>query len=73
MPGTEGTWYGVTVESDNVTWISIGGNHLVGTIPPALGNLTALQLLNLGSNTLERVDPARARQLDRPSAVVSLL
>jgi len=52
MPGTEGTWYGVTVETDNVTWISLGGNGLSGTIPAALGGLPALQVLNLGSNQL---------------------
>ena len=39
LPGTEGTWYGVTVDADNVTWISLGGNGLSGTIPAALGGL----------------------------------
>jgi Leucine-rich repeat (LRR) protein len=52
MPGTEGSWYGVTLSSDNANLqkLDLGNNGLIGTIPPELGNLTSLQELNLGWN-----------------------
>jgi Leucine-rich repeat (LRR) protein len=63
LPGTEGTWYGVTVEADNVTWLGPGQNNLVGTIPAALGNLTSLQFLNLNQNQLSGSIPAELGNL----------
>ena len=54
MPGTESTWYGLTVDSgtQTVTGIDFSSNNLVGTIPAELGNLTSLINLNLHGNPL---------------------
>ena len=43
MPGTEGSWYGVTVDSETqaVTGITMEFNNITGVLPAALGNLTA--------------------------------
>jgi hypothetical protein len=43
------SWYGVTATSSTVvTVVTLQGNGLIGTIPPSIGNLAALQQLNLG-------------------------
>ena len=58
MPGTEGSWWGLTVVSGTVTSISLYNNNLSGTIPPELGNLTGLQTLQLGYDPLSGTIPA---------------
>jgi Leucine-rich repeat (LRR) protein len=54
MPGTEGTWYGITVENmdgeEHVTRIELNFNNLSGDIPTALGNLSNLKVFDLGVN-----------------------
>lgn len=51
-----GTWYGITITGNRVTGIDLSwdggsdGNNLVGSIPPEIGNLTALEQLNLNFN-----------------------
>ena len=46
-------WYGVKADSDGrVKALELGGNSLNGTIPPEIGNLTALEHLYLGGNRL---------------------
>ncbi|HLP61569.1 MAG TPA: hypothetical protein VK186_22200 [Candidatus Deferrimicrobium sp.] len=50
MPGTEGSWYGITVQDDHVIQINLEWNQLtsiMGVIPPAIGNLGNLRLLRL--------------------------
>ena len=48
-----GAWYGVLVTSDGrVTSLDLGNNNLIGTLPNALGNLTALVDLRLHENQL---------------------
>ncbi len=46
------SWFGVTCASGNVTQLSLSSNRLSGTIPPEIGNLTALQQLRLNQNQL---------------------
>jgi Leucine-rich repeat (LRR) protein len=48
----ECTWYGVECLGNQVVTLNLQSNNLVGSIPPALGNLTALQYLFLGDNRL---------------------
>ena len=45
------TWHGVTTNADGrVTALALGGNGLSGTVPAALGHLTALTSLDLSGN-----------------------
>lgn len=46
------TWYGVRVDNGRVTDVELIDNNLVGTIPPEIGNLTALDTLHLYWNHL---------------------
>jgi Leucine-rich repeat (LRR) protein len=43
MPGTEGSWYGVTVTGGHVTKILMRCNKLTGEIPSELGDLSELE------------------------------
>jgi len=61
MPGTEGGWYGVTVEGDHVVKIvfpyaqvggTLVGNNLNGPIPTELAGLTHLSELSMVGNKL---------------------
>ncbi len=54
MPGTEGTWFGVTVDSGTqaVTQIILSYNNLTGSLPVELGSLTGLIYLVLDHNSL---------------------
>jgi Leucine-rich repeat (LRR) protein len=45
--GTEGSWEGVTVEEDHVVAIVLVAKGLNGPLPPEIGDLTALRLLDL--------------------------
>ena len=51
-PGTEDTWYGVSVVSDHVVQIDLSNNNLAGTIPTTIGDLTELTELYLFQNLL---------------------
>ena len=46
-PGTEDSWYGVTVEDGHVTSLILNSNEVNGTIPPDLGRLAELRTLSL--------------------------
>jgi hypothetical protein len=50
-PGTEGRWYGVTVQYNRVQLLHLSNNNLVGSIPPELGNLGGMEI-NLSNNRL---------------------
>ncbi|MBL7850121.1 MAG: VCBS repeat-containing protein [Cyclobacteriaceae bacterium] len=52
LSADESTWYGVSVTGCDITGIALDGNNLVGTIPPELGDLTALETLEMGVNQL---------------------
>jgi hypothetical protein len=54
LPGTEGTWYGLTVDSgtQQVTQIYMPLNNLSGPLPAALENLVNLRGLYLSDNLL---------------------
>lgn len=50
--GSIDTWHGITVENNRVKKITLGSNALAGILPPAIGNLTALDTLELWGNQL---------------------
>ena len=52
------TWFGITVEGDNITEIRLKENNLTGTIPEELGQLTSLEFLSLDTNNLSGNIPA---------------
>lgn len=55
VPGTTGDspcgWYGVTCEGGRVTGLNLSNNNVGGTIPAAIGNLTALKNLDFSFST----------------------
>ena len=51
-PGTECSWYGVTCSGEHVQQISMSLNGLDGPLPPEIGNLSELEVLDLGYNPL---------------------
>lgn len=70
IPETEGSWYGVTVVSDYVSEIRFIDNHLTGSIPSQLGNLTNLTCLALGNNQLSGSIPYQIGNLNKLSWLI---
>jgi Leucine-rich repeat (LRR) protein len=58
LPGTEGSWFGITASGGAVTEIELYSNNLTGGIIPQLGDMANLQLLYLSSNNLTGPIPA---------------
>jgi len=53
------TWHGVSCSSGHVTELILPANHVSGTLPAALGNLTGLTRLRLENNALlGRIPPS---------------
>ena len=46
------SWYGVTVEKDQVVALNLEFNNLQGNLPEELGNLINLKSINLGFNKI---------------------
>ena len=51
-------WHGVRIEDNHVVRLYLGNNNLTGTLPDEIGNLTALQQLDLSWNNIEGSLPA---------------
>ncbi len=41
------SWFGVTVSNNRVTQLALSGNHVVGTLPASIGNLSAITMLQI--------------------------
>lgn len=48
--GSVDTWTGVEVNGDRVVKLDLAGQNLVGQMPDAVGDLTALEVLNVDNN-----------------------
>jgi len=68
MPGTEGTWHGITLHAEQtaVERIVLGQNGLNGPIPTELGNLSNLVDLYLQNNQLQEAGRAALHQVFPP-------
>lgn len=51
-------WYGITRTGTHVTAIILPNNHLVGTLPATISNLTALTQFQVNTNTLSGSIPS---------------
>lgn len=67
MPGTENTWFGVSVTGDNqqknIAEINLPDNNLSGVIQKEIGNLSKLKVLQLISNHLSGNIPSELGKL----------
>ncbi len=57
-------WFGVSVDSGRVVALTLPHNNVEGTLPEALGDLTALEQLHLYGNRLQGRIPAALGRLD---------
>lgn len=65
-PAQMGTWFGVTVASNDITSVSLNNNHLVGPLPPRIGELQGLGTLSLNNNnSVSGTIPASLRYLNK--------
>jgi len=58
------TWYGVTLSGGRVSSLVLNSNNLDGTLPPELGNLTHLAVLQLQNNSIDGSIPAEIGEID---------
>ena len=58
-----GSWDGITVSGGRVTRLELAGKGLTGTVPAELGDLSALQYLDLGENSLTEGLPVSLSRL----------
>ena len=59
-------WYGVTTDTDGrVIEFDLSENNLLGEVPPELGDLTSLTLLNLRGNQFSGTIPAELANLTK--------
>jgi hypothetical protein len=65
--GTECTWNGVRCSEGHVQRLALGRNQLSGRIPPELGNLSNLEILELHSNHLDGSIPPELGNLSNLS------
>lgn len=63
VSGTEGTWYGVTVENDHVVALDLSSNNLRGIIPSEIKDLPELRYLNLSNNHIRGNIPSELGEL----------
>jgi Leucine-rich repeat (LRR) protein len=62
--GTLDTWFGVTLSGGRVSSLVLNSNNLDGTLPPGLGNLTHLSILQLQNNLIDGSIPVEIGEID---------
>ena len=67
--GSEGTWFGISVESETVTQISLTNEPLITQIPPEFASLTNLRYLNLAENGINSPFPSVISSLSSLNSV----
>jgi hypothetical protein len=63
LTGPVHTWHGVTVQNDRVVALDLFDNNLTGTLPPQLGDLTALRSVEFSLNELSGPIPGSIGRL----------
>ena len=63
LNNTPSSWYGVVVESGHVVELRLGTYDMTGFIPPELGNLSKLRVLELGFDSLTGIIPPELGKL----------
>ncbi len=58
MPGSEASWYGITISESHVREIDLVANNLAGTLPDATKDLSGLTSLNLSHNGITGAFPS---------------
>ncbi len=69
MPGTEGNWYGIYLLGDHVDTVYFHRNHLSGSLPYQLGNLSHLRGLSLAEHYLSGSIPSQLGNLSNLEAL----
>ena len=52
LTGDLSTWFGITVSNGSVTRLELPFNNLVGDLPPVIGELRGIEVINLAGNSL---------------------
>ncbi len=52
LTGPLSSWYGIELDGCRVVRVILGNNNLTGTLPPEIGDLTAMQMLYLRDNEI---------------------
>ncbi len=60
----DNNWYGVTVENQRVVKLELAQNHLLGSLPAAIGDLIHLEQLDLSGNQIQGSLPQEIAQLE---------
>ena len=63
LTGSVSDWFGIIVDQGRVISIQLRNNNLVGRIPPQIGNLTGLVMLDLFNNQLNGPIPGEIGNL----------
>lgn len=64
LTGNVDTWYGIVCEDNRVKAINLSGNNLVGSLPDAFYNLSALRYVYISFNQVSGVIKDKIRHLE---------
>ncbi len=70
LTGPLNTWYGISCDQNQVTFIYLPENNLCGEIPESIGNLSNLSYLRLNTNQLSGNIPVSIGNLSEITAII---